>query len=236
MSPRRRGFSLIEVIVVITILSVLLAMLLPMLRSTKEATEKVTCASNLRQVQLSLELFANENRDFYPAAGGTIGWDEYDVHPLALSSTHRGWMRQLHDAGILQLPAVFSGCPEYPNESQYHYFLGTRAAWIDALERTGAGTFGPVQRNRIVNTTAFVLGGDNNREYFSVIDADKDDYTQECLIFDPYDGGFWEPQHQGGLNVMFPDGHVALHNAYDPNRLTYRYDALEAWEHPQSPH
>ena len=51
---RHKGFTIVELLVVITIISVLIAMLLPAISAAKVETLKVTCAGNMRQMGLAL--------------------------------------------------------------------------------------------------------------------------------------------------------------------------------------
>jgi prepilin-type N-terminal cleavage/methylation domain-containing protein/prepilin-type processing-associated H-X9-DG protein len=56
-----RGFSLVELLVVIGIVAVLIAFLFPALQNAWAAARMVNCASNMRQLGQSLVMYANEN-------------------------------------------------------------------------------------------------------------------------------------------------------------------------------
>jgi prepilin-type N-terminal cleavage/methylation domain-containing protein/prepilin-type processing-associated H-X9-DG protein len=68
-SPARRparGFTLVELLVVIGIIALLISILMPALGRARDQANKIKCMSNLRQVMIGFMGYANANRDWCP--------------------------------------------------------------------------------------------------------------------------------------------------------------------------
>ncbi len=219
-SRNHNAFTWTELLVVIAIIAILAALLLPALGAAREKAKAAKCSSNLHQIYLGLSLYADQNGDLLPVAGGTIGWDQTDS-----GTGMPSWMQQIYP--YTKNVALYH-CPS-DDRSNFSYFLGCRAAYVEA------GAAASVNRKRIAYPEAYVLAGDVGDPVpgsypFFVYDADKDDYSQNC-VGGSINGSPWVGwyRHGAGQNILFEDGHVQWFGGYAFTLMTFRYDTLHPW-------
>ena len=76
-SPVARGFTLFELLVVVTVIMVLISILMPVIASVRNQSKLVVCASNLRQWGVVIQSYAQDNRGKIPETAPTY----YDLNP-----------------------------------------------------------------------------------------------------------------------------------------------------------
>jgi prepilin-type processing-associated H-X9-DG protein len=89
-SGTSRGFTMIELLVVISITMVLFALLLPAVQQTREAARRITCVNHLAQLGLALQHYQSEHQTFPP--GVVDGAGPIVNKPLGY---HMSWIVQV---------------------------------------------------------------------------------------------------------------------------------------------
>jgi prepilin-type N-terminal cleavage/methylation domain-containing protein/prepilin-type processing-associated H-X9-DG protein len=101
------GFTLVELLVVITIIGILIALLLPAVQAAREAARRAQCCNNMRQIGLAMHLY-HEVHELLPCGSDdtqtTTGW---------------GWaawilpfLEQGNVAALVDVKKAYSACPE----------------------------------------------------------------------------------------------------------------------------
>src|SRR4051812_47558329 len=63
---RRRGFTLVELLVVIGIIAILMSMLMPALSRAKQKANRIACVNNIRQINMAATMYAGDHDSEYP--------------------------------------------------------------------------------------------------------------------------------------------------------------------------
>ena len=223
---RRRGFTLVELLVVIGIIALLIAILMPSLAKAREQAKTIDCASRLRQIGIALMNYATDHRGEFP---NWSGWHVVGGNGTGEDSPGLGWTEQI-EPYLLKADSVIYNCPSFPEEYRINYFLAARHLFLNGRSFW--------KQSEIKKSSEFVLSGDctQRRLYppafgtastMTTDDCDKDDATQEGIVFAGQDEG--RNVHSAGNNVLFADTHVAPYKKFSPTEMTYHPTEMRDW-------
>lgn len=174
---RPRGFTLLELLVVISIISILVAMLLPALSKTRTVAQQIACASKLRQVAVGTTAYRLDHKDWLPQmrmSGSVYTW----------GLGNATYSRTLED----YWPITMRYCPTVGTPNPNATFEWTYSAPMLGND-VAAGTF-MVDRTtsnseyvRIVPGPAVYFNGTNNVVYRHYATNNRFDPTQSHPLF-----------------------------------------------------
>jgi prepilin-type N-terminal cleavage/methylation domain-containing protein/prepilin-type processing-associated H-X9-DG protein len=231
-----RAFTLVELLVVIGIIAILVSILLPSLSRARDAASRTVCASNVRQLSLSMIMYAQENKGKFIDAGnldGSFDWTGNTTRRIELFYMHRG-ARDLI-VKQMKLPRKSFYCPSNPertsdnfwdfdsSSSVVGYFFiagrnGLRQNKAAAMNpATFGGSVGSYQgMEEVPNGVPVVAAKLGDKPFYKVLVTDcTRSYVNELAsnwgsnhINTGVDPTGYLPRGKGGSNVGYIDGHV----------------------------
>lgn len=132
----RRAFSLVELLVVISILAVLTGLLLPALSKGREAGRAAACLSNLRQVGVSLQLYTDEHGNRLPVMRDKVlkGTNDSSSPAVELPQTNSLPSPDMVLSNYLGNLAVL----KCPSDKDWFYKTGSSYSWNSLLNGQNA--------------------------------------------------------------------------------------------------
>jgi prepilin-type processing-associated H-X9-DG protein/prepilin-type N-terminal cleavage/methylation domain-containing protein len=91
--PRRAAFTLVELLVVISIIGLLMAILLPAMAAARDAARNSACKNNLRQIGVGLHAFAEKHNERF--CSGAFSWEKDGA------VTEIGWVADMVNQNVL---------------------------------------------------------------------------------------------------------------------------------------
>ena len=213
-SPRG-GFTLLELLVVISIIALLATMLLPAVGAVRSAARGTHCMSNLRQINIGLTAYASDNSGFFSTTCFTRGGETYSAHV----QYYRNWFARF-DIDYLNTPNIFT-CPArlrsesnafliYPNypstAGKIDYVVDYTMQENVAANGGGGAVEDPTTRADTTTLAHLVAIDDPN----AVLLACGQGRVNGWGSWGPVDlGGRGMYRHAGKANFMIGDGQVA---------------------------
>jgi len=237
---RWTGFTLVELLVVMAIIAILASLVLPVLSAAKNRAQRITCTSNLRQINLGLRIYAD---------------DSNDKSPKTPNSTHSRSLVLVKWTGYKKLIAGYIGANAAsatqnklyacPADTFYFDFMTVRYVQSSLHDQTNSDCSSYLFNGGNLNTNAATggyYGGVAGRKISSIKEPTKTVLIAEYPAWFPF--SWHEPKRpptssfKDAKNVVsFVDGHVSYIKIYSkpaPHSMAAEYDPPTGYDYKWS--
>jgi prepilin-type N-terminal cleavage/methylation domain-containing protein/prepilin-type processing-associated H-X9-DG protein len=190
------GFTLVELLVVLTLIGILIGLLLPAIQQVRGSARRLTCQSNLRQWAVAVEHYASAHNGSLPGRG-------QGIQPTEQFNRMQDWFNALppfmQNEPLVRVKDILpfrAGehtiwmCPDMQNSDKPIYFSYGMNMWLSAtIEKH------PDRIDKVGPTTTMVFMSEGIGVQCSLLPSNK-----------PYSP---VARHSNCVNIAFLDGHVA---------------------------
>lgn len=261
---RKSGFTLIELLVVIAIIAILAAILFPVFAQARESARQNTCLSNLKQLILTTQMYANDYDERFMPVGAAIEPGTVQDGQKLNGQPFNGWSlvmqpytknRQIFLCP--SMPTTFQGsgaCARFngqpiTNHYAYNWFLGADCSYPYPCGSSPNNEYYRSPDGSDLYTTpitmAAVVQPANVISFFHSGSVPPYGTTWGCTYVTIETPDFYNKirprvTHKNGDNIAFVDGHAKWYELKEADsgglrRAIYIWRSKNIWMYPYYP-
>jgi prepilin-type N-terminal cleavage/methylation domain-containing protein len=119
-----KGFTLVELLIVIAVIAILGALLLPVVSAVRGKAQRTTCLNNLRQINFAVRMYTDDSNDATPSTNG-VGLTSFNTLPLY--SAYKALIKNY--VGLNGASSPQDKVFHCPADTFYPSWFYTNAAW-----------------------------------------------------------------------------------------------------------
>ncbi len=233
----RHAFTLVELLVVISIIALLMSILMPSLNRARSTAQRLVCSTQMRQSGIAVAMYLSDNKEtymFYSDSALIKTFNPKDSYQVA----NNRWYQKLLNGKYYEKPEILA-CPSHKIPAAYntkkinqgYYMLDTRLSYgmSIAFGIDYSQSHYPArawQSFQIAKPSETILFTDSAHSKYPEIGA----YAIYGFYRDPKQVTFGDdlvawPRHNGGYcNVLWADCHTSTVKATNPKEPASLYD------------
>jgi prepilin-type N-terminal cleavage/methylation domain-containing protein len=209
---RRKGFTLVELLVVIGIIALLIAMLMPALQRARDQANRTQCMSNMRQLTIAYLQYSTENK-FRLMSSNTGEPDTFadwigEPNTLAAIEAGRLWP-------YVKNHAVYR-CPA---DTSFHLWTYSISNFLNGEVQSGG--FAPIKSLNQAKHSSETFVFTEETDYRN----DANGWNQNSFMVEPVPSNRWidfPSNFHKGVTLSFLDGHAIYYQFSDPRTAKIR--------------